>query len=185
MGCTGIQLWNNRVDEYLSMRLSTSNKGWHSQWFYLKNDAITPLPEFIGHLIEEALESWRKLGVPKKDKKKIRDHITAIQILKESGLKGSGVIGAYYSRRVATLMTHMLPLYATMPEVSFDGTMLTKGALPNSEITQCIKEVMEPSRDDAGAPLNFVYPVTGHPPMRPKPGHVIFISFPFSCLLFN
>ena len=29
MGCAGIQLQNNRVDDYLAMRLSTSNKGWH------------------------------------------------------------------------------------------------------------------------------------------------------------
>ena len=42
MGCAGIQLWNNWVDEYLYMRLSTSKKGWHSQWFYLKN-ALPPL----------------------------------------------------------------------------------------------------------------------------------------------
>ena len=53
------------------MRLSTSNKGWHSQWFYLKNDAAAPLPKFTGRLIEEALEQWRKWGVPEKDKKKI------------------------------------------------------------------------------------------------------------------
>ena len=30
MGCIGIQLQNNRVGEYPLMRLSTSNKGWHS-----------------------------------------------------------------------------------------------------------------------------------------------------------
>ena len=53
------------------MRLSTSNKGWHSQGFYLKNNSIAPLPEFTGRLIEEALESWRKWGIPEKDKKKI------------------------------------------------------------------------------------------------------------------
>ena len=52
------------------MRLSTSNKGWHSHWFYLKNDTATPLPEFTGRLIEEAPNSWR-WGVPEKDKKKI------------------------------------------------------------------------------------------------------------------
>ena len=44
---------------------------------------------------------------------------------------------------------------------------LTEGMLPNSEIMQRIKEAMEPSRDDAGTPLNFVYPVLGHPPMWP------------------
>ena len=53
MWCAGIQLRNNRVSEYPSMRLSTSNKGWHSQWFYLKKDATAPLPEFTGHRIEE------------------------------------------------------------------------------------------------------------------------------------
>ena len=62
MGCAGIQLWNNRVDEYPSMRLSTSNKGWHSQWFYLKNNATAPLPEFTKRLIKEVPESWRKWG---------------------------------------------------------------------------------------------------------------------------
>ena len=60
MGCAGIQLRNNHVNEYLSMCLSTSNKGWHSYWFYVKNDAAAPLPEFSGRLIEEVLESWRK-----------------------------------------------------------------------------------------------------------------------------
>ena len=70
MGCAGIHLRNNRVNEYLLMRLSTSNKGWHSHWFYLKNDTASPLPEFSERLIEEAPDSW-KWGVPEKDKKKI------------------------------------------------------------------------------------------------------------------
>jgi len=49
-------------------------------------------------------------------------------------------------------MMHVLPLYAMAPEASFDGTALAEGDLPNSEITQCIKEAMEPSWDNAGAP---------------------------------
>ena len=62
LGCAGIQLRNNRVSEYPPMRLSTSNKGWHSYWFYVKNNAAAPLPEFTGRLIKEVLESWRKWG---------------------------------------------------------------------------------------------------------------------------
>ena len=158
MGCVGVQLWNNQVGEYLSMRLSMSNKGWHSQWFYLKNDAVAPLPEFTGRLIEEAPESWRKWGIPEKDKK-IRDHIAAMHILKENGLKGSDVSGAYHARRVVPLMTRALPLYAMAPEASFDGTVQAERVLPNFEITQRIKEAMELLRDDAGAPLDFIYPV--------------------------
>ena len=78
-----------------------------------------------------------------------------------------------------------LPLYAMAPKASFDEMALTEGMLPNSEISQCIKEVMEPLQDDAGVALDFVYPVSGHPPMWPEPDHVVFVSFPFSCLLFN
>ena len=62
MGCASIQVRNNWVNEYPSMRLSTSNKGWHLHWFYVKNDAAAPLPAFTGRLIEEVLESWRMWG---------------------------------------------------------------------------------------------------------------------------
>ena len=71
------------------------------------------------------------------------------------------------------------------PKASFDRTALAEGPLPNSKIMQCIKEAMEPSRYNTGTPLDFIYLVLGHPSMRPEPGHVVFISFPSSYLLFN
>jgi len=82
-------------------------------------------------------------------------------------------------------MTRALLLYAMAHKASFDRTTLAEGTLPNSKIEQCIKEVMEPLWDDIGAALDFVCPVSGHPPMRLELGYVIFVSFPFSCLLFN
>ena len=72
MGCAGIHLRNKRVNEYPSMRLSTSNKGWHSHWFYVKDDVAAPLPAFIGCLIEEFLESWRMWGSQIKTRRKYR-----------------------------------------------------------------------------------------------------------------
>ena len=70
----------------------------------------TPLPAYSEHLIEEILGSW-KWGVSDKDKKRIKDHLAALQILKERGVKGSGIIDAYHTRRVAPLMSHALSLY--------------------------------------------------------------------------
>ena len=55
MGCSSIHLRNNRVNEYPSMCLSTSNKGWHSLWFYVKDDVATTLLVFSGRIIEEVL----------------------------------------------------------------------------------------------------------------------------------
>ena len=50
MGCADISLRNNQVNMYPLMRLLTSNKGWHSHWFYVKDDVAAPLPVFTGCL---------------------------------------------------------------------------------------------------------------------------------------
>ena len=92
----------------------TSNKGWHSHWFYVKDDVAAPLPVFSGSIIEEVLGSW-KWDVLDKDKKRIKEHLATLQILKEKGVKGSGIIGAYHTWRVAPLMSCALPLYLMAP----------------------------------------------------------------------
>jgi len=71
-----------------------------------------------------------EVGVLDKDKKKILDHLTAIRILKERGVKGSGIIGAYHLRRVAPLMACMLPLHQMVPVASLEGTVLVDEVLP-------------------------------------------------------
>jgi len=92
-------------------------------------------------------------------------------------VKGLGIIGAYHTRRVAPLMSHALPLYLMVPGALFEGTVLVDKALPPSEVAQCIKEAMEPSKDTASTALDHVYPVPGHPPMRLEPGFFEFVSF--------
>ena len=63
---------------------------------------------YTERLIEQVPRSWR-WGVPDKDKKRIKDHLAALQILKDRGMKGSGIIGAYHTWRVVPLMSRTLP----------------------------------------------------------------------------
>ena len=114
------------------MCLSTSNKGWHSQWFYVKDDTAAPLPVFSGRVIMEAPGSW-KWGVPVKEKN-LNDLLAALQTLKDRGVKGSGIIGSYHVRRVAPLMARMLPLHQMVPGASFEGMVLVDEALPPSKV---------------------------------------------------
>ena len=83
-------------------------------WFYVKNDAAAPLPKFTGRLIGEAPQVW-SWGPPEK-KGRLRDLLDAITFLKDRGLHGVSVIGAYHMRRVAPLMARVLPLYKMMPD---------------------------------------------------------------------
>ena len=78
-------------------------------------------------------------------------------------MKRSGIIGAYHAWRMAPLMRHTLPLHMMVPGASLDKTTVAEGALSPSEVAQRIKEVMGPSRDDAGVVLDFVYPVPSIP----------------------
>ena len=100
-------------------------------------------------------------------------------------MKGSRIIGAYHAWRVAPLMRRALPLHMMAPGATLDGTTLAEGALSPSEVAQRIKEAMEPSKDDTSVVLDFMYLVLGHPPMRPEPGYIDFISSLSRCLLFN
>ena len=79
----------------------------------------------------------------------------------------------------------MLPLHQMVPRALLEGTALVDEVLPPSEVVQRIKEAMEPSKDNAGVILDFVYPVPGHPPMQPKQGYINFISSLSLWLLFN
>ena len=62
--------------------------------------------------------------------------------------------------------------------------MLVDKALPFSEVAQRIKEATEPTKDSKGGILDIVYPVPGHPPMRPEPGFFEFVSLLLPCSFF-
>ena len=114
MGCTGIHLQGQRAAEYMPFQLSSSNKGWYSHWFYLKNDPTAPLWIFSGCLVEDVPPSW-PWGLPIKEKKRMRDLLEAIAFLKTHGLYRASVIRGYHASRVAPLMSRVLPLYGMMP----------------------------------------------------------------------
>jgi len=100
--------------EYMPCQLSISNKGWHSHWFYLKDDPTAPLPIFFECLIKEAPPSW-PWRPPVKEMKRMHDLLEAIAFSKTHGLHGAGIIGGYHVRRVAPLMARVLPLYGMTP----------------------------------------------------------------------
>jgi hypothetical protein len=133
MGCVGIHLRNNWYHKYMLLKLVSSKKGWHSQWFYLMDYPDAPIPVYTGRKIFEAPAEW-KADVPSGDEDKIANHLLAIEILKEHGLKGAGVIGAYRTRGVGSLMRRALSLFLMAPDTSREGMALAKEVLSNDEV---------------------------------------------------
>ena len=81
-------------------------------------------------------------------------------------------------------MVHVLPLHRMMPGMLFEGTVLVDEVLPFSKVAQRIKEATETTKDSKGGVLDIVYPVPGHPPMRPEPGFFEFVSLLLPCSFF-
>jgi hypothetical protein len=60
-GCM-LQPRSDWVALYIPATLTSSNKGWQSRWFYLRNDD-GQLPAFTRRVVLEAKERWR-WGLP-------------------------------------------------------------------------------------------------------------------------
>jgi hypothetical protein len=48
IGCANLRTKQGRGDDYISVTLTSSNNGWHKQWFYLQNDPEHVLPAYTG-----------------------------------------------------------------------------------------------------------------------------------------
>jgi hypothetical protein len=120
-------------------------------------------------LIEEVPPEWG-YGPVKKEKRRLRELIDVIALLRSGGVHGAGVIGAYHVRGVAPLMACTLPLYEMTPDAPLKGTMLARGPYRNSDIEQRIREAMDVPND------MFKFPILGHPTMRPDSGFFDLVS---------
>jgi hypothetical protein len=117
---------------------------------------------------------------PDKEKKKLANHLRAITLLRDRGLRGTSIIRAYHARRVAMLMACALSLYEMVPGVPLEGTVLAHEPLYDIKVAQRIMDVTEvaPRSRDAAASgdLEFIFTIPGHPTMRSDTGFTEFIS---------
>jgi hypothetical protein len=83
------------VDPYLEIPMPRSMNGWWKKWFYLKNDASAPLPEFTGGR-PVPLSSWGG-GVAGKDLGKLQ--------LRQEGLTRVHLLWTFLSHRIQLLQS--------------------------------------------------------------------------------
>src|SRR5579859_4987164 len=89
--------------------MTDSNKGWHSEWFYVANPPL-PLPKFSGHFAQK-IDEWE--WATGKDEKKAwtRPMLVLLRELKDAGLTGVKVLWTFFERRVQPLAARARPLF--------------------------------------------------------------------------
>ena len=79
-GCT-LQLWSDWVHQYISATLTSSNKGWQSRWFYLRNDDER-LPPYTKRVVIAAGDNWC-WGAMRESQSKIQPLLNALEKLRD------------------------------------------------------------------------------------------------------
>jgi hypothetical protein len=54
IGCGELQAKQGRSDVYILASLTSSNRGWCEEWFYLKNNPLNSLPAYTSESIGKA-----------------------------------------------------------------------------------------------------------------------------------
>ena len=86
-----------------------SNRGWHGEWFYIRNLAATPFLAFTGRRLEKR-DSWL-WGCAHKEKHKVGVIEEELWKLVKHGLDGVRVFHTLYHRWVAPLVERTRPMW--------------------------------------------------------------------------
>ena len=107
-GCT-LQVRQDRQHLYIPAQLASTNRRWHTSWFYLRNDDDR-LPPYTGRIVGSCPERW-KYGVPREDQPKLQSLLEGLQRLWDRCLTTAVVVAAFHHRRVLPLMARRRRLF--------------------------------------------------------------------------
>jgi hypothetical protein len=169
IGYVALHFRGSRSKGYISLRLCSSNKGWHDQWFYRRNHGALSavghgLPAFLPKAPSEAPQSWVR-GVPKKGEKRTVGAIATMAILRGRGVTLAGVIGDNLRQGVAPLMARRLPLFKMTAEAPSNGSRLSAPLPSDAEIAPWLMEAMEVRKGADGSSREACKFVWFHSPL--------------------
>jgi hypothetical protein len=131
VGSCVLQLRSSRSEQYIPARLISSNSGWHTGWFYLRNDE-NQLPRYTGRVLTAREHNWM-YGVPDVEKPRLDPLLAALQQLRARGLTAAAVATAFHRRRVMPLCRRRLRLDQMTPEASLEGSRMSHETLTPEE----------------------------------------------------
>ena len=157
-----------------------SNRGWHGEWFYIRNPAEAPFPAFTGgRPVKQKNWSW---GCTHMEKHKVGIIKEELQKLVRSSLNGVQVFHTLFCRRVAPLAERTQPMW--MYGGWSDPDHASPEDLPDDEVWSRLDRVLQlrpkEIHDGKPGPLNAatVSKLVCTPLFTP-------CSFPFALLFFD
>ena len=130
-----------------------SNRGWHGEWFYIRNSAAVPFLAFTGGRPEKQ-DSWSWVCAHK-EKKKVEVIKEELRKIIRHGLHGVRVFHTLYRRRVAPLAERTRPMWMYSGPSDLDHA--SPEELPDDEVWSRLGRVLQlkPKERVKGKPAPF------------------------------
>ena len=125
-------------DSYPAYLPCDSNRGWHREWFYIRNPTAAPFPAFTGGRLEKQ-DSW-SWGCAHKEKKKVEIIEEELWKIVWCGLDGVWVFHTLYCHRVASLVERTWSMWMYSGPTDPDHALPEE--LPDDEVWSCLGRVL-------------------------------------------
>ena len=151
VGGFALQKKPNTGGPYPAYTPCSCNRGWHGDWFNIRNPEAAPFPVFTGRRPEER-ESW-SWGCGRKERHKVEAIEEELRKLMRHGLDGVRVFYTLYRRRIALLVERMQPMWEYGGQS--DANRASSEELPEDEVWSHIGRVLQlrPWEMVAGKPI--------------------------------
>jgi hypothetical protein len=101
--CANLRTKQGRGDDCIPMMPTSSNRGWHRGWFYLRNDPEHAFPSYTGCSIAKSQRNWADGPAKKEKEKMLKSHWALLGHLRNAGITLAEVVGQYHARGVVPL----------------------------------------------------------------------------------
>jgi hypothetical protein len=168
-GCT-LQLRQQRSNQYIWSAMPSSNRGWQSGWFYIRNDGGL-LPEYTGKMVTECPQKW-VWGAPAEEQKRLAPLLARLEKLRDARVTAATVATAFHKRSLLPLAQRRAFMFEMTQDVPWVGTRMLEEPVSASDIAARVSKTTHPDLKNSRVV-----------PMRPKKGYISLVRCSFLFLI--
>jgi len=150
--------------------MPSSNRGWQSGWFYLRNDGGL-LPRYTGKMVTEVPQKWA-WGAPAEEEKRLAPLLAGLQKLRDAEVTAAMVAIAFHKRSLLPLAQRRAYMFEMTRDVPWAGTKILAEPISASDIATRVEKTTHSDMKNSRVV-----------PMRPEKGYICLVSVDFLRLL--
>ena len=150
--------------------MPTSNRGWQSGWFYLRNDGGL-LPAYTGKMVTECPQKW-VWGAPSEEQKRLAPLLAGLEKLRDARVTAATVAMAFHKRSLLPLAQQRAFMFEMTRDVPWAGTRMLAEPVSASDIAARVAKTTHPDLKNSRVV-----------PMRPEKGYISLVRGYF-CFVF-